>query len=595
MLPCRIVGCVHILPRHEAERIAAGEVIERPASVVRELLENSLDAGSRHIEMDLRRGGLGEIRVADDGTGMEPEDALLALARHATSKISGLEDLDRLHTLGFRGEALPSIAAVSRLELLTAQEPGGAATLIRIEGPVEPRAEPASRSRGTTVSVGDLFYNTPARRKFARSPAAEFTRISEVVVPRILAHPEVGFVLRHDGRESLRVSPAPTLRERLAALWGAGQAGRLVGFQGEAGTACVHGFISGPDDSRASRRHWYLLVNGRPVRDRMLMHAVTAGIGEALPKGRFPSVVLLLDLPAGELDVNVHPAKAEVRFADSNRVHALIASALRRATRPATYVATGPAPVGDAVGVSSPADPSPVSGLARWEVGEPPAMRQPGSLFDAPPPAAGDPGEIDGLPARSAVVLAQYRDCFIVAHDAEALYLIDQHVAHERILYEAIRRDLGEGRGERQALLFPHPVDVTDDQARLIESVLPLLARFGFDAEPFGPRAVTLRQVPAYLAEGQAVPAFRDLVEILATTPDAATATGQTADRLQHRLAATVACHAAVKIHFPLTREKMEYLVGELFRCAEPLTCPHGRRVVSRWAHDDLLRTFGRL
>ena len=590
MLFSRVVGRVRILAPSESERIAAGEVIERPASVARELVENSLDAGATRIEVDLSRGGLGEVRVVDDGEGMAPDDALASLRRHATFKIECLEDLGRLSTLGFRGEALPSIAAVSRMELLTATGAGGEGTRIRLEGGGSPVLEPAARARGTTVAAADLFFNTPARRKFLKSPSAEFSRLSDVLVPEMLAHPEVGFVLRHDGREAVAAPPAAALRERLAGLWGADLAERLLLFEANAGAVQVHGFVSGPDDSRASRRGWYVLVNGRPVRDRMLNHAVMQGMGGALPKGRFPVLVLQLDLPAGAIDVNVHPAKSEVRFAEPNRVHGVIVRALEQATRPRDYVSTAPRPVAETT--RSPAGSAPID---RWQVAEAGGPGTGPDLFGTSVPEADRPepgaGPADG---RVLVVLAQYRECFILAHDADALYLIDQHVAHERTLYEAFRRDLGHQGADRQSLLFPRTVELGPGRGQVLREVAPVLERLGFDVEAFGEDAALLRTVPAFVGEGQAVAAFGDVLEILADQERPAGAPGRAVDRVEHLLAATVACHAAVKIHFPLTSEKMEYLVSELFRCAEPLTCPHGRRVVARWSHDDLLRTFGR-
>ncbi len=579
---------IQILPPEEADRIAAGEVVERPASVARELVENALDAGARRIEVEAVRGGLQRLRVADDGEGMGPEDAVLALRRHATSKIRSLEDLSRASTLGFRGEALPSVAAVSRLELLTSD--GESGVRVRVEGGRVLGSEPAARARGTTVTVDDLFFNTPARRKFLRSPAAELARISEALLPEILARPAIAFRFRSDGRETLDVPPGEDRAGRAAALWGAELAAALIPFRREAGGRCVHGFLSGPGQTRATRRHWYLFVNGRPVRDRVLIHAAGAGLEGALPRGRYPVLLLFLEVSPAEVDVNVHPAKSEVRFAEPGRIHTLVSGALAGAVRPAAYIPAGPRP-STLLG-----EPPPAGGGA----GE---GRQP----DALPPRAGrlfTPAELPERPAPGSapvpgevapVVLAQYRDCFIVAHDAGSLFLVDQHVAHERILYEELRDQWRQGVPARQALLFPQTVELEPGAADGLEPALEQLGALGFDLERFGGNAFLVRQVPQALAPGRVEQAFRDLAALLASGPEEGGEPRQAEDLLHHRLAATIACHAAVKIHFPLTREKMEDLLRRLFICREPLTCPHGRTVVTRWPHEEILRAFGRL
>ncbi|MFQ5671191.1 MAG: DNA mismatch repair endonuclease MutL [Acidobacteriota bacterium] len=573
---------IRILSSHEAERIAAGEVVERPASVVRELVENALDAGARHVQVELTRGGLSRIRVADDGEGMSAQDASLALQRHATSKISSLGDLATLTTLGFRGEALPSVAAVSRLELLTAVDGAKEATRVVAKGGKVVQVVPAARSPGTTVTVTDLFYNTPARRKFLKGAASEFSRISESLLPEMLARPDVGFALQHDGRTAVNVSPASGLKERIAALWGSDFAERILAFGAESRTGSVHGYLSGPDDSRASRKNWHLFVNGRPVRDRLLSHAVAEGAGPALPRGRHPVVFLFLTLPASEVDVNVHPAKNEVHFAQAGQVHSLVLGALRGITRPASYIPTAPAPEARAV-----AEPSFFGKSVRPGLPSPPASSEPaGERFLERSPA---------LEEDAPVVLAQYRDCFIVGHDASHLYLIDQHVAHERILYERLRRQMAAGTPMCQALLFPPTVDVGAGRGDAVETLLPRIRRCGLTAERFGPETFLVREAPEFLAQAQVERTFRDLVDLLASAGMEHGGDRRVAEQLDHRLAATVACHAAVKIHFSLTRTKMEFLVKNLFRCRDPLTCPHGRTTIVKWSHEQILRAFGRL
>jgi DNA mismatch repair protein MutL len=603
MLPCILVARIQILPRKEADRIAAGEVVERPASVVRELVENALDAEAGRVDVEVAGGGLERIRVADDGVGMGREDARRALERHATSKIRSVEDLSGVRTLGFRGEALPSIGAVSRLELLTSESQGGEATRIQMEGGTVLREEPATRPRGTTVTVADLFFNTPARRKFLKSPGAEFTRISETLLPEALVRPSVSFSLTHDGREVLALPAAADPAERIAAVWGPRFADDLVPFRRETPAGTVAGYLSGPDETRASRRQWYLFVNGRPVRDRVMVHAASQGVEGALSKGRYPVLFLYLTLPDGQVDVNVHPAKAEVRFAETGRVYALVTAALREALQPVPYLPGGPRPDQPAAppGSAGPAGSRVAATGASYETvagasHEPPTGRlfQPVSLA-GDSPRDEEEASVAALREAAPVVLAQYRSCFIVAHDAGSLYLIDQHTAHERVLYEEIRADLERGAGEeRQALLLPRTLELERGTGDAVTAALPQIERFGFRLERFGEDALILREVPAYLPPGAAEDTLRDLVGIVtgASGPDAARQ--EAGRRLEHRLAATVACHAAVKIHFTLTTEKMENIVGRLFSCREPLTCPHGRTVVVRWDHGQILRAFSR-
>ena len=572
------MGHIHILPPDEAERIAAGEVVERPASVLRELVENALDAGATRIEIEAVRGGLESLSVRDDGIGMDADDALAALRRHATSKIRRLADLESLTTLGFRGEALPAIAAVARLELLTAVqgEPGG--HHLRAEGGLVLGVEPAARARGTTVTVRDLFFNVPARRKFLRSPAAEFGRLSEALLPHLLAHPAVGFRLRHEDRDVLSVAPAADRRERIGSLWGARFAAALRPVAGGDESARVEGFVSGPDDTRASRRDWFLFINGRPVRDRLLAHAVAEALGTALPHGRQPLVFLHLVLPGALVDVNVHPAKSEVRFADAAGVHRLLSRALRGAIPARSFIAAS-----GGVDAARPAH--------SWSLAEPAGAwlappAEGAAVASRPPEAAGDEA------AESWVILAQYRDCFILAHDRSDLMLVDQHAAHERILYERQRAALRAGDAERQALLFPLTVQPAAGAPAADAALLAEAARAGFDAEAFDTGTYLLRALPASLPAERGAAAFLDLLGADAARDVSAGEAGL--EPVRHRVAATVACHAAVRLHDPLTHEKMAWILGHLFLCREPLTCPHGRRTVTRWPHSDILRIFDR-
>ena len=604
---------VCVLPPEEAERIAAGEVVERPAAVVKELVENALDAGAVRIRIQIDGGGLERIRVADDGHGMSPEDARLAIQRHATSKITCLGDLQNLSTLGFRGEALPSIAAVSRLTLESTDGEKGTAVLLQVEAGKMKRDEPASRPRGTTVTVEDLFFNTPARKKFLKKASAEFARISEVTLPEMLARPQVGFRLAHHHRVSVDVAPAADLRERIAGIWGGRVAASLMSFAREAGNMNIAGLVSGPDETRASRRGWHLFVNGRPVRDPLLIHAAGEGITGSVPRGRFPLLFLFLEVPGDSLDVNVHPAKTEVRFAERGPVFSLVRSALKNALMPAgvsgrasgvppqvpaqagtgrweTREALDPAPDGNG-SLELPSDGARGDG---WVAGQnffrdvAPSSPAGGGQEEMPPDGAGD---WTGPPP---VVLAQYRDCFIMAHDDDAFYMLDQHAAHERVLYEEIRAAFAAQESPRQALLFPATIPVPPGHGGRLDTVLPTLDRLGFTAESFGEDALLVRQVPDRLTQERALQALHDILQLLleGDIPGADEAAAR--ERLEHRLAATMACHTAVRLHDSLTRERMTEIVQRWLGCRQRLTCPHGRTTVVRWPHGQLLRSFGR-
>jgi DNA mismatch repair protein MutL len=607
------VSKVTILPPEEAERIAAGEVVERPAAAVKELIENALDAGAGRIRIQIDGGGLERIRVADDGRGMSPRDARLALQRHATSKISCLDDLQNLSTLGFRGEALPSIAAVSRLTLESTDGDEGSAVRLQVEAGKLQRDEPASRPRGTTVTVEDLFFNTPARKKFLKKASAEFARISEVTLPEMLARPQVGFRLAHHDRVSVDVAPAADLRERIAGLWGGRVAAGLMAFGRDAAQMRIDGLVSGPDETRASRRGWHLFVNGRPVRDPLLLHAAGEGISGSVPRGRFPLLFLFLEVPGNTLDVNVHPAKTEVRFAERGPVFSLVRGALKSALMPATVLGRSSGvppqvPAGGGTGgweIREPAEPTP---------GEPslqtPAVNTPRadawveekSLFREPArQGTTEPGEEETAsaeapadPGTPPVVLAQYRDCFIMAHDDDAFYMLDQHAAHERVLYEEIRSAFAARESPRQALLFPATIPVPPGHGERLDAVLPTLHRLGFTAESFGEDALLVRQIPDRLTQERALEALHDILLLLleGDIPGADEAAAR--ERLEHRLAATMACHSAVRLHDSLTRERMAEIVERWLGCSQRLTCPHGRTAVVRWPHGQLLKSFGR-
>jgi DNA mismatch repair protein MutL len=577
------VGKIRILDPQVASRIAAGEVVERPASVVKELVENSLDAGAQAIRVEIRKGGVEEIRVEDDGEGIHPEDLPRCLLRHATSKIRSFEDLASLATLGFRGEALPSIASVSRLVLESCASGSGEGARVRSDGGATGGIEVAAHPRGTTVVVRGLFSRTPARRKFLRSEGTETEAVSDALCRLALAHFDRGFTLQSDGRTLLDAPPAPERGERVRQIFGAAVAERLVPFARAEGILRASGFASLPDFHRSNSRDVRLFVNGRAVRDRSLLHAVTGAYHTLLPRGRHPFVILFLEIPPGRVDVNVHPAKTEVRMADPRAAYEAVLRAIRSALDRARPVAAYPVPGADP---GPPRDPAPPRsgredpGRGDWRVAEPEGGGTEEGLFPAEAPGGGG----------TLVPLAQYRESYILASDPEGLVIVDQHAAHERILYERLLAEASEARVRRQALLFPVPVELDPGRARRLEERREELERIGFRTEPFGGRSLLVREVPALIESADVGALLRDLADEI---PDPGA--GETSlERIRDRLAATTACHAAVKVNFPLTREKMVYLLEGLSRTATPMTCPHGRPIQLRFPQRDLEKGFRR-
>jgi len=582
------LGKIRVLDERTANQIAAGEVVERPASVVKELVENSLDAGAADIQIRIARGGEEEIRVLDDGEGMDSRDLVLAVRRHATSKITRLEELSSLGTLGFRGEALPSVASVSRVTLESRTGAAGEGCRLRVEGGAVSPLESVGHPRGTTVTVRSLFFNAPARRKFLRAASTETGHVADVVSRIALAHFDRRFLLESDGKTLLDAPPASHRGERVRQIFGSGIAAQLVPFERQAGPYRVSGFASRPDFTRASTRDQWIFVNGRPVRDRGILHAVSGAYHTLLPRGRHPFVLIFLEVPSDRVDVNVHPAKWEVRLADSGAIHELVRLAIRSSLNEERPVARleglAPAP---APAVSRPA-----------AVPHHPAQ----SAHSAPAAAATESWEFSpgagaattlfeeaGRGLRNLVPLGQYRESYILASDAEGLVIVDQHVAHERILYEQILREGEEKSARRQALLFPLTLELDPARARRLEEGREDLERLGFLLEPFGDRTFLVREVPAVLGTGDAGALLRDLADDLEGPH------GQRSmERVRDRLAATTACHAAVKVNFPLTQDKMSYLLQELARTASPMTCPHGRPILLRLPHRDLEKSFHR-
>ncbi len=590
------------LPPQLVNQIAAGEVVERPASVVKELVENSLDAGARALRVEIEGGGARLVRVRDDGCGIPREELALALARHATSKIASLEDLARVRTLGFRGEALPSIASVSRLTLTSRAAGAGEAWRVRADGsdaPLEP--EPAAHPPGTTVEVRDLFHNVPARRKFLRTARTETAHVEETLRRVALAAPGVGLVFVRDGRETLRLAPAADregAERRLAALLGEGFVAHALHVAHAHGGLALEGWIALPAWSRAQADQQYLIVNGRPVRDRLFAHAVRRAYEDVLPHGRQPAWVLRLTLDPEAVDVNAHPAKHEVRFREGRLVfdfvHRTVAEALA-AARPGAVAAPAPPPRAVPAQATAARPPGPPPRAAQMGLGVAEAVAAYQALAgsaaaDVPaaaqeetvPAAAGD--HPLGRP------LAQLHGIYVLAEDPEgALVVVDMHAAAERIAYEALKRAWEAGAPASQRLLEPVTVAVSPPEAEAAEAHAAELARLGLELDRTGPDRVRVRALPAALARADAAALARDVLAELAAHGTAATV----ADRI-HEVLATLACHGAVRAGRRLTLEEMDALLREMERTERAGQCNHGRPTWVRIPPGELDRWFHR-
>jgi len=561
---------IAILPDAVADQIAAGEVVERPASVVKELVENALDASATRIRIELENGGKTLIDVSDDGWGMGKEDAVLALDRHATSKIKTASDLVGVRTFGFRGEALPSIASVSRLELTTAETDAEATHLV-VNGGRMDRVEATARQRGTTVSVRTLFFNTPARRKFLRSVSSEARAGYDAVATLALAHPEAGFELLLDGRSRLNVPPNETLPERLAGVWGRDLAGTLVPVEYASGSFRVSGFIQRPGDAQPTGRRTQLFVNSRPFRDPFLVRAAEAGYRSAIAPGDRPSVFLMVEAPVDDVDVNVHPAKLEVRFRDRIGVERVVEEAVRDALGPLVAAA----PIGD----WRPMPASPGGGFVAGA-----------DLADLFRPQEEGPAVITAsepdLPALDTLV--QLFNTYIVYEVPDAWIIVDQHSAHERVLFEATMASLTGVPAAAQRLLLPATLELTDEEHDVVETHRDTLAKVGFEVGAFGGRTVVLQTAPNPHPRFDAINCFREMVADLARGRF-----GGWANPLE-RFAATYACRAAIKAGERLDHREMRELIIRLMACTLPPHDVHGRSTMVQLPREELERRFGR-
>ncbi len=594
------MGRIARLPQDLANQIAAGEVVERPASVVKELVENAVDAGARRLVIHVELGGKKQIRVEDDGEGMTPDDAQLALERHATSKIRRSDDLAAIRTMGFRGEALPSIASVSHFVLRTRARSEASGTEIRVNGGAVAGVAEVGAPEGTLVEVGDLFYNLPARRKFLKSDGAETAQVSRLVTQLALAHPAIGFTLTSGGRRVLQCPPAASLQDRLYQIYG--DRPDLIEIRKQAGGIRIEGFIAALADQGPTRGPQHVFVNRRIVKDRTIAHAIIDAYSQASIKERSPEVHLFIEMPPDAVDVNVHPTKAEVRFREQSLVHEVVRRALMDALgqggvpqlqlRPEAAGASGPRPQAIPGVLSGGVYPS------RWRPEASPPMgaawaargsdTAPGAQIAA---ALADAGAAPASPdIRPMIPLGQFRDTFIIAVDDEGVAIIDQHVAHERVLFERVMERLTAGPLEAQRLLVPLTLELGAGEVQVLADRAAELARLGFEVEAFGPGTLKVTALPALLEANASAATLAALAQDLEGLDR-----GAGVQEALQRIAATTACHAAVKAHYPLTYEKMAHILDELRATAYSTICPHGRPVMLRLTRREIEKNFERI
>jgi DNA mismatch repair protein MutL len=660
------MGRIHVLPEHVANKIAAGEVVERPASVVKELLENALDAGSTRIQIQVEAGGRKLIQITDNGCGMVRDDALLAFERHATSKINHAEDLLGVRTLGFRGEALPSIAAVSRLRLETRAPDEASGTVVEINGGKILKVEEAGLPAGTSITIRDLFFNMPARKKFLKAESTELSHIVSLVTHYALAHPDKHFELHSATHAMLVAPPVAGYSERVYQVFGKEVLDQLIALaavrplerfglpqprgagvfarespneddtSGETpsfGELRAHGFVSKPEIQKLNRNSIYVFVNRRLIRDRLVQHAITEAYRNIIPPTVYPVVLLFLELPSSEVDVNVHPSKTEVRFRQHSAMHDFVRDSVRSALMKARSVpqfteeidahpTAGPmlaagsrATIIEAsrwrslytpssqqfslqASVLSPVtepfcfgvDGIAVDGTAALAVARMPPQVVAGDGCAPPipdePEAASDPAPS----LASLKPLGQIRESFILAVNGEGLWIVDQHVAHERVLFEKILRQRAAQKVESQRLLMPLVVELTPAQEAVFREISDELNLNGFEAEPFGARSIAVKVAPAGIEAPRIETMLHELLEQLAREEQSLNL-----EKVRTRLAASIACHAAIKVNMPLEPTKMEWLLAELSKTECPMSCPHGRPVVLRYSLRDIQKAFKRI
>jgi DNA mismatch repair protein MutL len=616
---------IRVLPEILANKIAAGEIVERPASVVKELLENSIDANSRAIHVTVLSGGKRLITVRDDGEGMTQDDAILAFEHHATSKLQNAEDLGAIATLGFRGEALPSMASISRLNLKTrpAENADAAGTEIEIQGGVMRSVKPVAWDRGSEIAVRDLFFNVPARRKFLRSNDTELGHVARLVTHYALAHPEIRFTLQSEGRILIDALAVNTLRERVYQIFGDGFLDNLVEVSGEAGSLKLYGFSSRPHEQRTNPYSQFFYVNRRMVRDKVITSAIRQAYRNCIPASAYPVVILFVELPFEEVDVNAHPAKTEIRFRDQSAVHNLVLETIERSLvrsasipvyehrtetaasaeslRPPTapvWPAAAPFQNESTFDFTPPSvSANPFQRALNYPFREiptaafPPRREDHFSLRLSPDMLLGSPLEsVRAFQSESVRILGQLQDSYIIGCDNQGLLIFDQHVAHERILYEKLATAMRTSVVESQGLIVPISLELTPHQIALLERVEPELKRNGFQVEHFGGTSVLIRSVPAIARDSDCRKLLSEILEGLEVEE-------RTLDleRIRDRIAVGTACRAAIKVNMALTMEKMQWLIDQLSLTRIPTNCPHGRPILLRFTMYEIERNFGRI
>jgi DNA mismatch repair protein MutL len=623
------VGRIRVLSDNVANKIAAGEVVERPASVVKELLENSLDAGATNIRVEIESGGRRLIRIADDGSGMLRDDALLAFERHATSKLHDVKDLLSIATLGFRGEALPSIASVSRLLLETRSPDEQTGTRVEIAGGKILSCEEIARGGGTAIAVRDLFFNVPARKKFLRSEQTEMAHIASLVTHYSLAHPDKTFELWSGGMNLLQATPVATLRERVFQVFGSQILEDLIDLGERAAMMptpdpddtpkrfAVRGFVSRPQVQKNNRNSIFVFVNGRLIRDRLMLHALSAAYHNLMPASCYPFALLFLECDCEEVDVNVHPSKTEVRFRHQSWVHDFVRDSVRdqlMVSRPAPTFSPNPQPAAtlpysdfsqmmqnDSAAPEFVLHPVPPP-TARFDFGDAPASQPPQTApiastlkLRVPDTHGGFPA--DALPIESSMArigdlrpMGQLHHSFIIAAGRDGLWIIDQHVAHERILFEQVLAQQASGRAEMQQLLMPVILQLTPEQQIEYARIEDELRASGFDTEPFGNRTIAVKAVPAAVGHADIERIIFEILEIAEQE-----LRGVSLADLRRGIAASIACRAAIKINTPLDHKKMEWMLRALAATEYPMACPHGRPVALQYGMREILRAFHRI
>jgi DNA mismatch repair protein MutL len=594
---------VMILPADLANQIAAGEVVERPMSVVKELVENSVDAGAKRILIEIEQGGKKMIRVTDNGLGMSPEDARLAFSRHATSKISSSSDLERIVSLGFRGEALPSIASVSKMHMTTSNNEHGGGTQVIVEGGGSSQVKEAVCQQGTTIEVSNLFLNTPARKKFLKGDGTESSHITQIVTQHALAYPHIHFTLINNGRKVINTLPTDQCLYRIAELFGPALAKELIQVEAEVGAYRLTGFISSPVYTRSSRSAQYFYVNQRFVRDKVIFHSTQHGYNHLLPKGQHPAIYLFLSMDPSLYDVNVHPAKAEVRFAFQQEVHRFVSEAVREALSESNKL-----PFPDAFQLDKKSNISPLpESSSNYSLNRPPeklspalevmcksTMLHPSEIKEQATGVSqqveifsGKPTPIANLIYSEFEPLGQLDRSFILMQGKLGILVVDQHIAHERVLYERFIKAAKNKKVEVQQLLFPLALEFSPSEAELLVRYQGRLGELGLELELFGKSEFLLRSVPAILKNNDQAEIMREVVDMLPTQNHE-----DTLNKKFEEILVMMSCRNAIKVNTTLNLDQIRKLISDLEETDMPYTCPHGRPIALLYEMDSILKKF---